>query len=98
MMIVRFSAIAIFMPILKRVAYGLTWVEVPLIYLLKEFHPLKVVVLAYGGLRGAIGIAFALIVANDSDFPIKFRSIVLFQMAGAAVLTLISKDSIGKFY
>jgi len=47
--------------------------------------------LAYGGLRGAIGIAFALIVANDNDFPIKFRSIVLFQMAGAAVLTLISK-------
>ncbi len=48
-------------------------------------------VLAYGGLRGAIGIAFALIVANDSEFPIRFRSIVLFQMAGAAVLTLISK-------
>lgn len=53
--------------------------------------------MAYGGLRGAIGIAFALIVANDNDLPIKFRSIVLFQMAGAAVLTLISNDSLGDF-
>ena len=76
MLVVRFSAIALFMPILKKIAYGLTWAEV--------------IALAYGGLRGAIGIAFALIVSNDPEFPIKFRSIVLFQMAGAAVLTLIS--------
>jgi NhaP-type Na+/H+ or K+/H+ antiporter len=34
--------------------YGLSWKEV--------------YVLAYGGLRGAIGICFALIVAQDSDF------------------------------
>ena len=51
---------------------------------------IKVVVLAYAGLRGAIGIAFALIVKNDEDFPPKFRMIVLFHMAGAAVLTLLS--------
>lgn len=52
----------------------------------------KVVVLAYGGLRGAIGIAFALIVKNDVEFPDKFRMIVLFHMAGAAVLTLLSRE------
>lgn len=28
MLVVRFSAIALFMPILRKIAYGLTWVEV----------------------------------------------------------------------
>lgn len=77
MLIVRFVSISIFMPLLCQIAYGLNWIEV--------------IVLAYGGLRGAIGIAFALIVKNDESFPPKFRTIVLFQMAGAAVLTLLSK-------
>lgn len=89
MLVVRFASIAIFMPILRKIAYGLTWVEVICDAFLFIFL-YKVIVLAYGGLRGAIGIAFALIVSNDDEFPIKFRSIVLFQMAGAVVLTLIS--------
>lgn len=54
----------------------------------------KAIVLTYGGLRGAIGISFALIVSNDDGLPAKLRSIVLFQMAGAAFLTLTSKKSL----
>jgi NhaP-type Na+/H+ or K+/H+ antiporter len=49
MMAARFLAIACFMNWLKNWGYGLSWKEV--------------YVLAYGGLRGAIGICFALIVA-----------------------------------
>ncbi len=54
MMLSRFSAIACFFPWLKKWGYGLTWKEV--------------YVLTYGGLRGAIGISFALIVANDPEY------------------------------
>jgi NhaP-type Na+/H+ or K+/H+ antiporter len=75
MMLSRFGAIACFMGWLKKWGYGLTWKEV--------------YVLAYGGLRGAIGISFALIVANDPAFDQKLKDIVLFDMAGNAVLTLI---------
>lgn len=43
--------------------YGLTWKEV--------------YVLSYGGLRGAVGIAFSLIVAHDTIYSEKLRNIVI---------------------
>lgn len=51
----RFVAILIVMPILKRCGYGLLWKEV--------------IVLSYGGLRGAVGITFSLIVSKDNELP-----------------------------
>jgi NhaP-type Na+/H+ or K+/H+ antiporter len=51
MIAARFLAIAAFMKFLKNMGYGLTWKEV--------------YVLTYGGLRGAVGISFALIVSRD---------------------------------
>lgn len=45
--------------------------------------------LTYGGLRGSIGIAFALIVAKDESLPPKWRDIILFHMSGIAVCTLV---------
>ena len=54
MMLARFGSIAIFMKWLRKWGYGLTWSEV--------------YVLSYGGLRGAVGIAFAMIVANDRAY------------------------------
>jgi len=71
----RFFSISLFFPLLKRYGYGLTWKEV--------------LVLTYGGLRGSIGIAFALIVAKDEDLPVKWRDIILFHMSGIAVCTLV---------
>ncbi len=54
MILSRFGSIAIFMTWLKKWGYGLTWKEV--------------YVLTYGGLRGAIGISFAMIVSNDHEY------------------------------
>jgi hypothetical protein len=51
MILSRFASIACVMNWLRKWGYGLTWKEV--------------YVLAYGGLRGAIGISFAMIVTND---------------------------------
>lgn len=74
-MVFRFVAILIVMPILSRCGYGLTWREV--------------IVLSYGGLRGAVGITFSLIVSKDKDLPQNLRDIILFQMSGLAVMTLM---------
>lgn len=54
MILARFGAIAVFIKWLKKFGYGLSWAEV--------------YVLTYGGLRGAVGIAFAMIIANDKAF------------------------------
>lgn len=71
----RFISIVCFFPLLRKYGYGLTMKEV--------------LVLTYGGLRGSIGIAFALIVAKDEGLPIKWRDIILFHMSGVAVCTLV---------
>lgn len=51
----RFFSISLFMPWLKKLGYGLHWNEV--------------VALTYGGLRGAVGIAFTLILAANDFLP-----------------------------
>lgn len=48
----RFISISLFMGVLPSLGYGLTWRDV--------------YVLTYGGLRGAIGLSFSLIVYNDT--------------------------------
>ena len=50
--VARFLSISLFMGVLPNLGYGLTWREV--------------YVLTYGGVRGAIGISFSLIVYNDT--------------------------------
>ena len=51
----RFLSIAVFMSKLKKLGYGLRWIEV--------------FALTYGGLRGAVGIAFTLILAANDFLP-----------------------------
>jgi len=67
MILARFLAIASFMRFLPKMGYGLNWREV--------------IVLTYGGLRGAIGIAFAMIVAKDDEFDQKTRDIVILLLS-----------------
>lgn len=50
---------------------------------------IEVCALTYGGLRGAIGIAFTLILASNEAVPVKTRIMSLFLMAGCAFLTLL---------
>lgn len=52
MIAARFISISLFMGVLPNLGYGLSWRDV--------------YVLTYGGLRGAIGLSFSLIVYNDT--------------------------------
>lgn len=80
----RFGGIALFMNWLKKLGYGLTWKDV--------------FVLTYCGLRGAVGISFAMIVAHDDAFPTKLKNLIMFDMAGCAILTLvINAPTVGPF-
>ncbi|EGR30426.1 sodium hydrogen exchanger family protein, putative [Ichthyophthirius multifiliis] len=80
MLFSRFASITCVVRWLKKWGYGITWKEVYM--------------LSFGGLRGAVGISFAIIVANDDYYPQKFRDIVLFDMAGNAILSLIINGTI----
>ncbi|XP_041472513.1 sodium/hydrogen exchanger 10-like [Lytechinus variegatus] len=72
--IIRGMVISLFSPILSRIGYGLTW--------------RNAVIMTWGGLRGAVGLALALVVENlagDNVIGSKF----LFHTAGIVVLTLV---------
>ncbi|MQY78605.1 MAG: hypothetical protein GH151_05315, partial [Bacteroidetes bacterium] len=71
--IVRAILIGIFYPFMKRIGYGLS---------VKDSY-----VLWWGALRGAIGLALALIVAGEESIPIQIRDQILFLTAGLVTLT-----------
>ena len=70
-----YLAVFFFSPLLKRTGYGLTWEEG--------------CVLVWGGLRGAVGLALALIVEQDNTLDRVVRDRILFHVAGIAGLTLL---------
>jgi NhaP-type Na+/H+ or K+/H+ antiporter/CRP-like cAMP-binding protein len=73
--IVRAVVIAMFFPIMKKAGYGLTK---------KDSY-----VLWWGALRGAVGLALALIVAGESKIDGTIRDQFLFYTAGIVTLTLL---------
>ena len=73
--IVRAITIALFFPAMKRIGYGLNK---------KEAY-----VLWYGALRGAIGLALALIVAGADQIDKEIRDQFLFYTAGIVTMTLL---------
>ncbi|MDA3821615.1 MAG: cation:proton antiporter, partial [Bacteroidales bacterium] len=73
--IIRAIVIAMFYPIMRKAGYGL---------------PKKdAIVVWYGALRGAVGLALALIVAGESSIPEEIRSQFLFLTSGLVLLTLL---------
>ncbi len=72
--IIRSLCVFTFMPVLKRIGVGIT----------KE----KAIVLVWGGLRGAVSLALALIVAQDPNLPKALGDQILFLTAGIVVLTI----------
>ncbi|NQY67085.1 MAG: sodium:proton antiporter, partial [Flavobacteriales bacterium] len=73
--VVRAIVIAACYPFMKNTGYGL---------------PVKdAIVVWYGALRGAIGLALALIVANAEVIPVEIRDQFLFLIAGTVTLTLL---------
>ena len=75
MTMARFLSISMFMPKLQTEGYGLKWKQVG--------------ALTYGGLRGAVGIAFTLILASNPTLNPKFRMVSLLNTSGCAFLTLM---------
>lgn len=73
--IVRAAVIAIFFPVMKKAGYGLSK---------KDSY-----VLWWGALRGAVGLALALIVAGESKIDPAIRNQFLFYTAGIVTLTLL---------
>ncbi|XP_033119377.1 sodium/hydrogen exchanger 10-like [Anneissia japonica] len=78
--IIRAIVIAIFSPILARIGYGLSW--------------RNAVVMAWGGLRGAVGLALALLVEQTDEF-LEYEELknvgskVLLHTSGIVILTLL---------
>lgn len=73
--VIRACIIALFSPLLKRIGYGLTW--------------RSATVMAWGGLRGAVGLALALMVSQNSLLDQDLQDKVLFHTAGIVLLTLV---------
>ncbi|XP_070552787.1 sperm-specific sodium:proton exchanger-like [Ptychodera flava] len=73
--IIRAIAIALFSPILSRIGYGLSW--------------RNAAVMTWGGLRGAVGLALALLVTSTPGIDQQtIGSKVLLHTSGIVVLTL----------
>ena len=64
---------------LKHLGYGITWKEL--------------IILFYGGLRGAICMSLALIVKADPDVSERFKNLVMLFCNGMVVLTLLINGS-----
>ncbi len=75
MIAVRAIMVVTFLPILKASGYGITKKEI--------------IVLIYGGLRGALGLCLSLMVGVDESLPVRFREITVFYMCGMAFLTIV---------
>ncbi|XP_038047378.1 sodium/hydrogen exchanger 10-like [Patiria miniata] len=74
--IIRGLVIAMFSPILSRIGYGLSW--------------RNGVIMTWGGLRGAVSLAMALLVSQSEELDSQMiGSKVLFHTSGIVVLTLL---------
>lgn len=71
----RALVIAIFWPFLSKWGYGVRWKEA--------------VIMVFGGLRGAVGLAMALLVESDPRMDEEYRSRIAFHVSGIVLLTLL---------
>ncbi|GAA4650290.1 hypothetical protein GCM10023116_25730 [Kistimonas scapharcae] len=74
-LVIRSLAVLGLMPFLSRLGVGIN----------KE----KAIVLTWGGLRGAVSMALALMVAANDSLPLDIRNQILFLTAGVVVLTIV---------
>ena len=83
--LIRFGSLLLFWPILKQLGYGLTFKEILLC--------------SYAGLRGAVGLSLALMVANSDPHKVKpyIQDVILFHVGGVATLTLLINATTTKY-
>lgn len=75
LLLARGSMVVVLLPILKRTGYGITWKEL--------------VLLVWGGLRGAIVLAMGLTIEQDDRIPQATRYIAVLYIAGNTFLILL---------
>ena len=75
MTLARYIMVSLMYPFLNKTGYPVTRKDL--------------IVLTYGGLRGAIALSLALMVAVDEEFPLRFRELVLFYLVGMITLTIM---------
>lgn len=73
--LIRAAVVFLFYPIMKRNGYGMSRRDA--------------VILSWGGLRGALGLTLALMVAGTSTIPEEIRNQILLITAGIVTLTLV---------
>ena len=73
--LIRGSMLVMFMPLMSRMGYGLNWKELTII--------------AYGGLRGAIGLSLALLVQVNPNVDSPYKNKIMFHTAGIVMLTML---------
>jgi NhaP-type Na+/H+ or K+/H+ antiporter len=70
--------------------YLMIWIFTPLMN--KTGYPIvhkDIIVLTYGGLRGAIALCLGLMVYTDEDYSPRFRDLVLFYLTGMITMTVL---------
>jgi NhaP-type Na+/H+ or K+/H+ antiporter len=73
--VIRFLMIVLCWPLLARLGYGMSFSQVLLC--------------SYAGLRGAVGMSLALMVAASDRVPRYIQDVILLHVAGVALLTLL---------
>eukprot|EP00392_Amoebophrya_sp_AT5.2_P005790 g5800.t1 len=86
--VTRVIVVVVLYPFLKRSGYGMTFKEC--------------VILVFSGLRGAVGLAMAILVESDTSstvLPLETRARIAFHVSGIALLTIcINGTTITPFY
>eukprot|EP00903_Cladosiphon_okamuranus_P022319 g20525.t1 len=81
--LVRSAVVVLLLPVLTKWGYGMSYKQL--------------VVLAFAGLRGAVGLTLALIFVEDERIEDSIRSLVLFYVAGIAAMTLVINGSLAGY-
>jgi len=76
---IRFFCILLFWPCLRRMGYGMSFKQV--------------ILCTYAGLRGAVGLSLALMVQSSPHISHFIKDLVLLDVAGVALLTLLINAS-----
>jgi NhaP-type Na+/H+ or K+/H+ antiporter len=79
LVLIRSISVIVLMPILERIGVGIT--------------RQKATVLVWGGLRGAVSLALALTIVQDTNIPEALREQILFLTAGIVFLTIVINGS-----
>lgn len=83
LIVIRFIVVGLFFPVLRCTGEGFNW---------KEY-----VLTCWSGLRGALSLALALVVATDGQVRERARSLILFHTCCLATLTLILNGTTASF-